>query len=77
MNGLVFVASTGAVRALSVANGSVLWSSTDSGVGGTIGNIHWQSVVVADGAVYVSDLNGNLTAYALNGSRKRARSPKH
>lgn len=76
-NGLVFVASTGAVRALSAANGSVLWSSTDSGVGGTIGNIHWQSVVVADGAVYVSDLSGNLTAYALNGSRAHARRPKH
>jgi outer membrane protein assembly factor BamB len=76
-NGLVFVASTGAVRALSAANGSVLWSSTDSGVGGTIGNIHWQSVVVADGALYVSDLSGNLTAYALNGSRGAARPPKH
>jgi outer membrane protein assembly factor BamB len=77
MNGLVFVASSGAVRALSAANGSVLWSSTDPGVGGTIGNLHWQSVVVADGAVYVSDMNGNLTAYALNGSRGLTRPPKH
>jgi outer membrane protein assembly factor BamB len=77
MNGLVFVASSGAVRALSVANGSVLWSSTDPGVGGTIGNLHWQSVVVADGALYISDMNGNLTAYALNGSRGPARPPKH
>jgi len=75
-NGLVFVASSGAVRALSAATGSVLWSSTDPGVGGTIGELHWQSVVVADGALYVSDLSGNLTAYALSGSRASTR-PKH
>jgi outer membrane protein assembly factor BamB len=64
-SGLVFVGAGGVLSALDARNGKVLWQSTNSGAGGTIGGVHWQSPIVVDGAVYMSDLSGNLTAYAV------------
>lgn len=49
-----------AVLALSPTNGNmVLWQSP------SIGGIHWQSPIVADGAVYVTDNNARLYAYSI------------
>ncbi|MBV8654431.1 MAG: PQQ-binding-like beta-propeller repeat protein, partial [Candidatus Eremiobacteraeota bacterium] len=31
----------------------------------TIGGVHWESPIVADGRVYCPDENGRLTAYEL------------
>jgi outer membrane protein assembly factor BamB len=67
IDGVVFVAAGGALTALDVRNGKVLWSSTNPSVGGTIGSIHWQSPIAVDGGVYVSDGSGALSAYTLNG----------
>jgi outer membrane protein assembly factor BamB len=66
--GLVFLATSGALSALDYRTGSVLWSSTAPSVGGTIGSIHWQSPIVVNGGVYISDGNSHLTAYTLNGT---------
>jgi outer membrane protein assembly factor BamB len=66
-DGLVFVASSNVVNALDSRSGKALWSSTSSGVGGTIGSIHWQSPIVVDGGVYISDNAQHLTAYTING----------
>ncbi len=55
--GVLFEASSGSVRALDPVSGTLLWS--DSGIGG----IHWESPVVANGMLYISDESGNLTAY--------------
>jgi outer membrane protein assembly factor BamB len=70
-NGIVFVAFDGAIVALNALSGSELWSSANRGAGGTIGRIHWQSPIVANGWVYCSDESGNLTAYSLRNDRPR------
>ena len=59
--GLLFLASTGLVRALDPETGDVLWS--DTGIGG----IHWQSPIVALGNVYLEDETGHLSAYSIDG----------
>ncbi|HUA09857.1 MAG TPA: PQQ-binding-like beta-propeller repeat protein [Candidatus Acidoferrales bacterium] len=64
-NGIVFVAMDGAIYALAATTGTELWSSTNSGVGKTIGPVHWQSPIVVNGWVYCADQNGNLTAFGL------------
>ncbi len=58
-NGVVFVASKGRISALDARTGSELWSDT------RIGDVHWQSPIVVNGAVYMSDLSGTVTAWAL------------
>ncbi|HEX9160901.1 MAG TPA: PQQ-binding-like beta-propeller repeat protein, partial [Thermoanaerobaculia bacterium] len=58
-NGVLFCAKNGRISALNARTGEELWSDT------RIGNIHWQSPIVADGAVYMSDLTGTVTAWAL------------
>jgi outer membrane protein assembly factor BamB len=64
-NDVVFAASSGELVALEAQSGRRLWSSTDHGVGHSIGAIHWQSPVVVNGTVYCSDEDGYLTAYSL------------
>jgi outer membrane protein assembly factor BamB len=58
-NGVLFIARGGLIRALNAADGSLLWSDNH------IGSIHWESPVVVNGMLYISDQSGNLTAYAL------------
>jgi outer membrane protein assembly factor BamB len=58
-NGVLYYAASNALRALDPSSGDVLWSTN------RIGGIHWQSPVVANGAVYVTDEAGQLTAFAL------------
>jgi outer membrane protein assembly factor BamB len=64
-NGVLYGAESGALRAWDAATGKHLWSSDQSGAGGSIGGIHWESPIIVDGAVYISDENGALTCYGL------------
>jgi hypothetical protein len=65
VNGVVFVAGSGALSALDARSGRPLWSSQQSAAGGTIGGIHWESPIAVNGRVYVSDESAHLTAYGL------------
>ena len=58
-NGVLFYARGGLIQALNPTNGNLLWSDT------RIGSIHWESPIVANGVVYITDGSGKLTAYAL------------
>jgi len=58
-NGVLFAASTGAVRAFAPKTGSLLWSDAAS-----VGSIHWQSPVVVNGILYLTDESRHLTAWA-------------
>lgn len=68
-NGMVFVAYDGAIVALNATNGNLLWNSSMYGSSKPFGPVHWQSPIVVNGRVYCSDLNGNLTAFALGSQR--------
>lgn len=59
-NGVLYYFS-GAINALNPKTGALLWS--DSSPGG----MHWESPIVVNGRVYVTDENGQLWAYALDG----------
>ncbi len=48
-----------ALLALDPITGKELWRDGD------LGGIHWESPVVANGIVYLSDNNGKLTAWGL------------
>ena len=58
-NGVVFTVGTNRITALDAETGAELWSDT------RIGRIHWESPIVVNGAVYVTDFDGMVTAYAL------------
>jgi outer membrane protein assembly factor BamB len=57
VNGMLFEAGSGGIRAVDPVTGKVLWSDA------AIGGIHWESPIVASGMLYITDGNGNLTAY--------------
>lgn len=61
-NNLLYYAGGNALRALDPKTGTVLWTNT------RIGGTHWQSPMVANGAAYVLDLSGRLTAFAGAGA---------
>jgi hypothetical protein len=61
-NNVLYYSTTNKVYALSPTAGTVLWSDA------TIGKIHWESPVVANGVLYVLDESAQLTAYSLDGS---------
>jgi len=58
-NGILFCAVSGSIRALDPVNGKVLWRDRN------IGRIHWESPIVDNGILYITDEAGNLTAYGL------------
>ncbi|HEY5094319.1 MAG TPA: PQQ-binding-like beta-propeller repeat protein [Candidatus Eremiobacteraceae bacterium] len=64
-NGIVFAATSGAVNAFNARTGHEVWSSSQQSAGGSIGNVHWESPIVVRGWLYMSDENGNVTAYSL------------
>ncbi len=68
VNGMVFVAGSHRIAALDPTTGATLWS--DAG----IGSIHWESPIVANGVLYITDESGMLTAYAPGGAAP-ARAP--
>ncbi|HET9111845.1 MAG TPA: PQQ-binding-like beta-propeller repeat protein [Ktedonobacterales bacterium] len=65
--GVLVAAGSGAVRAYDPVTGRTLWSSDQASANGTIGPIHWESPIVVDGAVYITDENGLITCYGLPG----------
>lgn len=64
-DGIVFIAMDNNLLALDSVSGHELWSSKLASAGKTIGPVHWQSPIVANGMVFCSDQNGMVTAYAL------------
>ena len=58
-NNVLYHAGSRALSALDPATGNVLWTATQ------IGASHWESPVVANGIVYLTDESGRLTAFAL------------
>jgi outer membrane protein assembly factor BamB len=64
-NGIVYVETDGAVNAFDARTGKIVWSTTQASAGGTIGGVHWQSPIIANGSIYVSDEAGSLIAYSL------------
>jgi PQQ-like domain len=63
-NSTLYYVSGGNVSALNPVSGATIW--TDS----SIGDIHWQSPIVADGHLYVIDNSSTLWVYALDGISK-------
>jgi hypothetical protein len=59
VNGIVFIARAGVISALRATDGSLLWSDS------RISSIHWESLIVANGVLYITDQGGNLSAYSL------------
>ncbi len=57
-NNVLYLAGGGVARALDPTTGNSLWN-------GAIGGTHWQSPVVANGVLYVSDQSAQLTAFSL------------
>jgi len=57
-NGVLYVAAGSTIHAYNPTTGASLWSAA-------IGSIHWESPVVADGRLYVSDGGNHLTAFGL------------
>jgi outer membrane protein assembly factor BamB len=64
-NGVLYAATDGAVYAWDAHTGQQLWSSKGASAGGSIGAIHWESLIVVNGHVYIPDDDGHLTAYGL------------
>ncbi len=61
-NGVLYVVSSGSIRALDPLTGAELWHDSQ------IGSIHWASPIVANGMLYVTDgtgSSGEVTAYGL------------
>jgi outer membrane protein assembly factor BamB len=56
-NGIVYYAGTAGLRGLDPTTGSLLWSEV------SIGGIHWESPIVVQGRLYVTDENGRLWAF--------------
>lgn len=59
-NGVLFYALSGRIRALDPLTGNELWGKSQ------IGSIHWESPIVANGVVYITDESGQLTAYGID-----------
>ncbi len=64
-NNILFLQSNGVLSAMTPTTGAILWSSAQQSAGGSIGSLHWQSLIVVNGRVYVPDNAGQLTAYGL------------
>jgi PQQ-like domain len=56
-NGILYYAGSAGVRALDPTTGGLLWSDA------SIGGIHWESPIVVNGRLYVTDENARLWAY--------------
>jgi PQQ-like domain len=61
-NGVLFFAGNNSIQALNPTTGAQLWQDA------TIGGIHWESPVVANGMLYITDESGKLNAYSLPAS---------
>jgi len=61
-NNVLYHAGSNLIEAVDPASGKQLWS--ESGIGG----IHWESPIVANGILYITDESSNLYAYSINNS---------
>jgi outer membrane protein assembly factor BamB len=57
-NGILYYAGSGAIRALNPTTGTTLWSDTTN-----VGGIHWESPIVVQGRVYLTDESTRLEAW--------------
>jgi outer membrane protein assembly factor BamB len=64
-NGVLYDARSSLIEALNPLTGAQLWSDS------TIGGIHWESPIVANGTLYISDESGDLTAFSLGATAAR------
>jgi hypothetical protein len=60
-NNTLYYVATNSVRAHDPVSGNLLWSDS------SIGSIHWQSPIVANGRLYVIDSTSKLWVYKLDG----------
>jgi outer membrane protein assembly factor BamB len=58
-NDVLYHAGTNALSALDPATGNVLWTTVQ------IAGVHWESPMVANGVLYMTDESARLTAFAL------------
>ncbi len=58
-NNVLFYAGSGGIQALDPTSGNRLWQD------GSSGSIHWESPIVANGVLYITNESGQLTAYGL------------
>jgi outer membrane protein assembly factor BamB len=58
-NGVLFDAHNNLIEARDPVSGRQLWQDT------SVGGIHWEHPVVANGMLYITDQSGQLTAYGL------------
>lgn len=63
--GMLFAAGSNALRVYDPTTGHALWASDQARANGSIGAIHWESPIVVDGAVYITDENAAITCYGL------------
>ncbi len=59
-NNVLYYASGGDILALNPVTDNMLWDDSTY-----MGGIHWESPIVANGVLYITDENGHLNAYAL------------
>ena len=59
-NNVLYYAASNVIRALEPLTGAPLWSDTAK-----VGGIHWQSPVVVNATLYITDQAAHLTAYSL------------
>jgi hypothetical protein len=59
-NNVLYQAGGGIIRALDPLTGNVLWSDTTH-----VGGNHWESPIVVNGVLYITDESSHLTAYSL------------
>ncbi len=59
-NNVLYFAGNSIIRALDPLTGSLLWSDTTH-----VGGNHWQSPIVFNATLYITDQSSRLTAYAL------------
>ena len=58
-NNVLYCAGSHDIRAFNPTTGKLLWHDTG------IGKIHWESPIVVNGVLFITDESGNLTAYGL------------
>jgi hypothetical protein len=61
-NGTVYYMSGNTVLAKDAVTGTTIWTSPS-----TAGGLHWQSLIVVNGKIYMADNNSKLWAYQLDG----------
>jgi hypothetical protein len=59
--GVLFYARSGLIQALNPLTGAVLWSNNQ------VGGIHWESPIVDNGVLYITDESSHLAAYSRFG----------